>query len=209
MLPQYEAKSIVTAQCPKRPGAHSLKHTPQPGATKGHPMHNPPRPMVTPTPRGVYLAGPSGFSASGLLWHNTVLVPKVLAAGLVPKDPWEDQTAITSVLESMEFGLERRNALKVANLIQGRHDLDLVDQSEAVLASLDGAMVDDGTAMEIGYAFARGLLIVGIKTDIRKSSDNEGATVNLMLETAAIDSGGIITDDLDAAIAHIATALDA
>jgi nucleoside 2-deoxyribosyltransferase len=144
-----------------------------------------------------------------LLWHNTVLVPKVLAAGLVPKDPWEDQTAITSVLESMEFGLERRNALKVANLIQGRHDLDLVDQSEAVLASLDGAMVDDGTAMEIGYAFARGLLIVGIKTDIRKSSDNEGATVNLMLETAAIDSGGIITDDLDAAIAHIATALDA
>jgi nucleoside 2-deoxyribosyltransferase len=161
------------------------------------------------TPYGVYLAGPSGFSHPGMLWHTQELLPRIAAAGLVAKDPWADQNAIVDVLSSMEFGPERREALKVANLIQGRYDLRLVRESQAVLASLDGPVVDDGTAMEIGYAFARGLLIVGIKTDIRKSSDNEGSVVNLMLEVAAVDSGGIITTDLDEAVAHVATVLAA
>jgi len=156
---------------------------------------------------GVYLAGPSGFFEAGQLWHRTVVVPKVVAAGLVPIDPWSNQSAITKVLDAMPYGPERRDALQEANLTQGRYDLRLITQSEAILASLDGQDVDSGTAVEIGYGFARGLLIVGLRTDIRRCSDNEGSVVNLMIETCAVDSGGVITASLDEAVAFIADRL--
>jgi nucleoside 2-deoxyribosyltransferase len=159
------------------------------------------------TPGGTYLAGPSGFFEAGLYWHNTVVVPKVRQAGLVPKDPWADQSAIATIMESMEFGPERRAALHGANLDQGRYDLKLIDESEAILASLDGPDVDSGTALEIGYGFAKGLLIVGLRTDIRLCSDNEGSVVNLMIETCVADSGGIVTHSLDEAIAFLVSRL--
>lgn len=159
------------------------------------------------TPRGVYLAGPSGFYEAGRLWHETVVVPAITKAGLVAKDPWADQSTIADVLASMELGPERREALKVANLAQGRYDLRLIDESEAVLASLDGQDVDSGTAIEIGYAFARGLVIVGLRTDMRWCSDNEGSVVNLMVETCIVDSGGILTASLAEAVEFLARQL--
>lgn len=159
------------------------------------------------TPGGTYLAGPSGFFEAGVNWHNTVVVPKVREAGLVPKDPWADESAIAIVMASMAFGPERRTALRAANLAQGRYDLRLIDESEAILASLDGPDVDSGTALEIGYGFAKGLLIVGLRTDIRICSDNEGSVVNLMIETCVTDSGGIITRSLDEAVAFLADRL--
>jgi nucleoside 2-deoxyribosyltransferase len=150
----------------------------------------------------VYLAGPSGFFEAGLLWHNTVVVPKVLEAGLVPMDPWSDQTALT-VAASTDEGPERLVALASASLVQGRRDLAMIDESQVILASLDGQDVDSGTALELGYGFAKGLLLVGVRTDIRLCSDTEGGVVNLMISTCIVDSGGIITDSLDTAIAFI------
>ena len=131
------------------------------------------------------------------------------AAGLIPRDPWSGPSPIAEVLDTMEYGLERRFALGAANLDQGRYDLQLLEDSEAVLASLDGQDVDSGTAVEIGYGFARGLLIVGLRTDSRRCSDNEGSTVNLMIETCIADSGGILTDSLHEAVAYIADRLAA
>jgi nucleoside 2-deoxyribosyltransferase len=107
----------------------------------------------------------------------------------------------------MEFGPRRREALRVANLEQGRYDLALIDRSAAVLASLDGPDVDSGTALEIGYGFARGLLIVGLRTDVRICADNEGGVVNLMIETCIASSGGILTRSLDEAVAFLAKRL--
>ena len=159
------------------------------------------------TPGGVYLAGPSGFFEAGVLWHNTVVVPKVKAAGLVPMDPWADQSSIAKIMSSMDFGPARRSALKEANLQQGRYDLELIDRSEAVLASLDGPDVDSGTAVEIGYGFARRLLIVGLRTDMRLSGDNEGSEVNLMIEACVNDSGGKIFRSVDEAVAYLAERL--
>jgi nucleoside 2-deoxyribosyltransferase len=168
--------------------------------------HEPHRAVSTNSPT-VYLAGPSGFTAPGLWWHNHVLLPKVTAAGLVPMDPWGNQSAIHDVLSTMEFGQERRDALKKANLEQGRYDLELVRNSRAIIAVLDGCDVDSGTALEIGYGFSLGLLIVGLRTDIRGSGDNEGSEVNLMIETCIQDSGGLYTTDLDEAVAFTASRL--
>jgi nucleoside 2-deoxyribosyltransferase len=36
-----------------------------------------------------------------------------------------------------------------------------------MVAILDGSQVDDGTAWEIGYAYARGLPVWGLRTDFR------------------------------------------
>jgi nucleoside 2-deoxyribosyltransferase len=157
----------------------------------------------------VYLAGPSGFFDAGLLWHRDVVLPEVGAAGLTAMDPWSGPSPIADVLARMEYGPERRSALQEANLQQGRRNLLLIDESRAVLASLDGQDVDSGTALEIGYAFAKGLLIVGLRTDIRRCSDNEGSVVNLMIETCITESGGILTGSLAEAVAFLAARLDA
>ena len=62
------------------------------------------------------------------------------------------------------------------------------------MAVLDGTDVDSGTAAEIGYAFARGKLIVGYRGDFRLSADNEGSTVNLQVEYFIRASGGTIVE---------------
>jgi nucleoside 2-deoxyribosyltransferase len=163
----------------------------------------------TDSSQAVYLAGPSGFFDAGLLWHREVVLPAVAGAGLVPHDPWSGPSPIADVMVRMEFGPQRRSALQEANLEQGRSNIRLIDESRAVLASLDGQDVDSGTALEIGYAFARGLLIVGLRTDRRRCSDNEGSIVNLMIETCITDSGGILTESLTEAVTFLADHLAA
>jgi len=55
-----------------------------------------------------------------------------------------------------------------------------IDAASIVVASLNGVTTDDGTAWEIGYAFANGKHIIGLHTDWRRRFDDE--VVNLMLE---------------------------
>lgn len=56
-----------------------------------------------------------------------------------------------------------------------------VDSSDLVVAVLDGVDVDSGTAWEIGYAYAKGKPVLGLRTDFRELSDG---IVNLMIELA-------------------------
>ncbi|SPF43783.1 Nucleoside 2-deoxyribosyltransferase [Syntrophobacter sp. SbD1] len=59
------------------------------------------------------------------------------------------------------------------------------DGADIMLALLDGSQVDDGTAWEIGYFFARKSSeqkIIGIRTDFRRVGESEGAVVNAMIE---------------------------
>jgi nucleoside 2-deoxyribosyltransferase len=154
------------------------------------------------------MAGPSGFFEAGRLWHRDVVLPAVEAAGLVAIDPWSGDSPIAETLATMDYGLGRRSALQKANLELGRRNLRLIDESRAVLASLDGQDVDSGTALEIGYAFAKGLLVVGVRTDIRLCADNEGGVVNLMIETCIVESGGILTESLTDAVTFLTSRLD-
>ena len=55
-----------------------------------------------------------------------------------------------------------------------------IDESVLVVANLNGIITDDGTAWEIGYAYAKGIPVVGLHTDWRRRFDHE--VVNLMLE---------------------------
>jgi nucleoside 2-deoxyribosyltransferase len=60
-----------------------------------------------------------------------------------------------------------------------------LEDSDMLIAVLDGPQVDDGTSWEIGYFYARrkpGQKIIGIRTDFRKAGECEGAKVNAMIE---------------------------
>jgi nucleoside 2-deoxyribosyltransferase len=56
--------------------------------------------------------------------------------------------------------------------------LEMVDACEVVLAILDGADADSGTCVELGYAWARGKPVIGVRTDFRSSEDRG---LNLMV----------------------------
>jgi nucleoside 2-deoxyribosyltransferase len=62
-----------------------------------------------------------------------------------------------------------------------------LDDTDMLISLLDGPQVDDGTAWETGYFFARkrrGQTIIGIRTDFRRAGESEFATVNAMIEVA-------------------------
>lgn len=59
-----------------------------------------------------------------------------------------------------------------------------IEKSDMIVAVVDGHDVDSGTAWEIGYAYARGKPILGLRTDFR-TLGIEG-TVNLMIERSVL-----------------------
>lgn len=130
----------------------------------------------------VYLAGPSGFSDPGILYHKTVLRPLLIEAGFEVLDPWEIQNLDVQRVLSLPLGPERTDQLPEVNRRLGRANQDLIDQAGALLALLDGSDVDSGTAAEVGYAAAKATPVVGLRTDVRPSGDNEATDVNLQVQ---------------------------
>lgn len=59
---------------------------------------------------------------------------------------------------------------------------DAIHEATHVVALLDGTQVDDGTAWEIGYAYSRGLPIIGLRTDFRQAGDTAHSVANAMIE---------------------------
>ena len=57
-----------------------------------------------------------------------------------------------------------------------------IDRCDVVVANLNGIMTDDGTAWEMGYAYANGKHIIGLFTDWRARFPAPGEVVNLMMQ---------------------------
>jgi nucleoside 2-deoxyribosyltransferase len=55
-----------------------------------------------------------------------------------------------------------------------------IDRCDIVVANLNGVLTDDGTAWELGYAYAKGKYLIGMHTDWRMRFEHE--VVNLMME---------------------------
>lgn len=66
-----------------------------------------------------------------------------------------------------------------------RKDLDGLDRADCVVAMMDGADPDSGTAWECGYAYARGKPVVLFRSDLRDSGDARDIPYNAMLIGAA------------------------
>jgi len=137
----------------------------------------------------VYVASPLGFSVPTRMYYEKELLARLAAAGFTILDPWEGVAeAAAGPPDVMPIGA--RNAA-------------MIDRAAGVLAVLDGPDVDSGTAAEIGYAAARGIRVVGLRTDIRQSGE-EGAVVNLQVEYFVRVSGGTIAGSLEEAVAALA-----
>ncbi len=63
-------------------------------------------------------------------------------------------------------------------------NLKAIENSDIIVAVVDGIDVDSGTAWEIGYASAKGKPVIGLRTDFR-TLGIEGR-VNLMIERSII-----------------------
>jgi len=87
-------------------------------------------------------------------------------------------------------------------------DMDGLGPANAVLALLDGPMVDDGTACEIGIFYAlmqsdpskKG--VVGLLTDLR-GSRGESNGLNLFVEGCILATGGEVVGTFDDALAAL------
>ena len=114
--------------------------------------------------RRVYLAGPL-FSLAERdfnvrfsdaikkeLAHVTVILPQESASTFLGRPDWH-QLIFNDCLES-------------------------ISTSDAIIALLEGPDADSGTSLELGYAYAKGIPIIGIRTDFRGSEDRG---LNLML----------------------------
>ena len=85
----------------------------------------------------------------------------------------------------------------------GRANADNIRACDGVVAVLDGVDVDSGTAAEIGFAYALGKWIAGLRTDFRQTGENEAAVVNLQVRHFIDASGGTLVttiDDLEAVV---------
>jgi nucleoside 2-deoxyribosyltransferase/predicted secreted protein len=62
-------------------------------------------------------------------------------------------------------------------------NLRALKNADIIIAIIDGADADSGTAWEMGYAYAQGKQVIALRTDFRRSGMHE--KVNLMLEESA------------------------
>lgn len=140
----------------------------------------------------IYVANPLGFSEAGRDFIRKVILPELGKHGRAI-DPFQlvDPERIASI-DSMPAGEDRVRAWQVLNAEIGAINQRHIDDCDVVFAVLDGTDVDSGTAAEIGYAYAKGKLIVGYRGDFRLSADNEGGIVNLQVEHFIRASGGTI-----------------
>ncbi len=118
--------------------------------------------------RTIYLAAPLFSEAE--LDFNRKLRNEIKGAGFKVFLPQEDSNNVK----------ERDDRQKV---IFTKNEAG-IRKSDIVAAVLDGTDVDSGTAWEIGYAYALGKPVLGIRTDFR-TLGIEG-TVNLMIERSVI-----------------------
>lgn len=134
------------------------------------------------------------------------------------------------------FDGEVTDKIKLAKANQiFQENLSLIQKSDIVIANCNpfrGACVDDGTAFEIGYAYAKGKLVFGYLNDSRSLPEivkskiptnphvsgyaidedgfllNEdfGNSINLMLEFSIIGSGGrLVLGNLETVIKLLKT----
>jgi nucleoside 2-deoxyribosyltransferase len=147
-----------------------------------------------PGPR-CYVASPLGFTESGRWYYRDVYLP-ALEKVVQPVDPWQlvDEADVQRALAQ---GHARELAADIA-----RRNTEALNSCALLAAYLDGQEVDSGTAAEIGYAVARGLVCFGMRTDLRRAGDL-GARVNLQVEGFIVASGGRIVGSLDELVGAI------
>lgn len=152
---------------------------------------------MMPTKPSVYLASPLGFATSTSAFMSTLV--EDLAPHIEVVNPWDDHRFDRefSEIEELSDYRERIRRLHAINHKLGEGNEERIRGAYAVIAVLDGVDVDSGTASEIGFAYALGKRIYGIRTDFRLAGDNLGSVVNLQVEYFIEASGGRVVGSVE------------
>ncbi|MDR2660753.1 MAG: nucleoside 2-deoxyribosyltransferase [Lactobacillaceae bacterium] len=88
-------------------------------------------------------------------------------------------------------------------------DLSEAASSDYMIALLDGSTVDDGVAAEIGFAYAKGIPVFGLLTDVRHGGFDDKRKIDILSElgesqfnyinlfvVGLIKSNGFIVDNI-------------
>jgi nucleoside 2-deoxyribosyltransferase len=126
----------------------------------------------------IYLAGPL-FSEAERDWLASIrekIEARARERGKPVTVTWPYELITQPEIEAL--GARARSEI-FRRCRESLHDADLM------VALLDGPQVDDGTAWEIGYYYARrpeSAKIIGVRTDFRRAGEAEGSLVNAMIE---------------------------
>jgi len=139
----------------------------------------------------LYLASPLGFSPENTAYLNQVKV-KLASLGFEIFDPWEQKQFASRIEKASQ---ERDYDARIAAFGEIAQHIGLCNEggirwANFVLAVLDGAEVDSGTASEVGFGSALGKKCYGLRTDQRDSGDFIGLPVNLQILHFIERSGG-------------------
>lgn len=153
----------------------------------------------------IYLASPLGFAASTRHYMDE-LARALAGTGITVHNPWEsDFGPEFQRANSIPDHAERVAALRRLNTRVARANEEAIRAADMVLAVLDGVDMDSGTASEMGFAFALGKRVHGLRTDTRLIGDNEGSVVNLQVQYWIEASGGKLVRTLDEVVALFAS----
>ncbi|MFZ3169280.1 MAG: nucleoside 2-deoxyribosyltransferase [Candidatus Methanoperedens sp.] len=116
----------------------------------------------------VYLAAPLFSEAE--CDFNRKLRDELISLGFKVFLPQEDSNNVKDMLDRQKIIFNK--------------NLKGIENSDIIVAVIDGADIDSGTAWEIGFAFAKAKPVLGLRTDFR-TLGIEG-TVNLMIERSVV-----------------------
>ena len=143
--------------------------------------------------RKLYLASPLGFSPENQPYLNQIKA--VLAHQEFDIfDPWEQKQFAGSIQKAsaeMDYAARVEAFREIARRIGSCNEAG-IRCADFLLAVLDGAEVDSGTAAEVGFACALGKRCYGLRTDQRDSGDFIGVPVNLQVLHFIEISGGTL-----------------
>lgn len=152
----------------------------------------------------LYLASPLGFAGSTAAFMHEL--ERALAEHVVVDNPWTFATVAAAELTAAEAIADRAGhaaAMHALNHRLAAANDAAIRAADWLIGVLDGVDVDSGTAAEIGYGFALGKRIWGLRTDFRTTGDNAGSTVNLQVQYFIEASGGRIVTTVDDLIAAL------
>ena len=156
----------------------------------------------------IYLASPLGFARSTQGFMAELV--SALSAQVEVNNPWDDHRFDDEFAQIAQITAhkERVDRLHAINHQLGQGNEARIRSCAALIAVLDGVDVDSGTAAEIGFAYALGMKIFGLRTDFRLAGDNLGSIVNLQIQYFIEQSGGHVVETVDE-IAQCAAELNA
>lgn len=112
--------------------------------------------MISNRPN-IYLAGPL-FSLNERQWN--ISIRNTLGEFCDVYLPQEDGALLIDLVANGMPVQEAKSTIFA-------RDIEAIERCDILLLVMDGRVIDEGASFELGYAYSRGKVCIGLKTDVR------------------------------------------